>query len=161
MSEILSIAQNNYILQGTVATSAGIVGDGTTQNPLRIDETVLWSGYSNTTGALALSANADEFQYIEVYGDAGAGWSDHARPQLYGKCEGIYNTGEKLFAIQGCNRVSNGNLQTRIIPISINGSTATINQSIQVNINTAGAVTRENTNCAVTRIVGINKITNG
>lgn len=38
MSEpIQSIAQNNYILQGTVATSAGIVGDGSTQNPLRVD----------------------------------------------------------------------------------------------------------------------------
>lgn len=47
MSEpIQSIAQNNYILQGTVATSAGIVGDGSTQNPLRADETVLWSGNS-------------------------------------------------------------------------------------------------------------------
>lgn len=45
MSEpIQSISQGNYILQGTVATSAGIVGDGTTQNPLRADETVLWSG---------------------------------------------------------------------------------------------------------------------
>lgn len=37
MSEpIQSIAQNNYILQGTVATSAGIVGDGSTQNPLQL-----------------------------------------------------------------------------------------------------------------------------
>ena len=45
MSEpIQSISQGNYVLQGTVATSAGIVGDGTTQNPLRSDETVLWSG---------------------------------------------------------------------------------------------------------------------
>ena len=39
MSEqIQSISQGNYILQGTVATSAGIVGDGTTQNPLRVDD---------------------------------------------------------------------------------------------------------------------------
>lgn len=45
MSEpIQSISQGNYILQGTVATSAGIVGDGSPQNPLRADETVLWSG---------------------------------------------------------------------------------------------------------------------
>ena len=42
MSDIQTISQGNYILQGTVATSAGIVGDGTTQNPLRADETVLW-----------------------------------------------------------------------------------------------------------------------
>jgi hypothetical protein len=139
-------------LYDTVSTNSGTWGNR---------ETLLWSGYSNTTGTLALSANADEFQYIEVYGDAGNGWSDHGRPQLYGKCEGIYNTGEKMFSIQGCNRVSNGNLQTRIIPITITGSTATINQSIQININNAGNVSRENTNCAVTRIVGINKITNG
>lgn len=50
MSEpIQSISQGNYILQGTVATSAGIVGDGSTQNPLRADETVLWE---NTTGGV-------------------------------------------------------------------------------------------------------------
>jgi hypothetical protein len=49
MSEIRTISQGNYILQGTVATSAGIVGDGTTQNPLRADETVLWE---NTTSGV-------------------------------------------------------------------------------------------------------------
>ena len=39
MSEpIQSISQGNYILQGIVATSAGIVGDGSTQNPLRVDD---------------------------------------------------------------------------------------------------------------------------
>ena len=36
-NEIQAISQGNYILQGTVATSAGIVGDGSTQNPLRVD----------------------------------------------------------------------------------------------------------------------------
>ena len=49
MSEIRTISQGNYILQGTVATSAGIVGDGSTQNPLRADETVLWE---NTTSGV-------------------------------------------------------------------------------------------------------------
>ena len=43
MSEpIQSISQGNYILQGTVATSAGIVGDGSQRNPLRADETELY-----------------------------------------------------------------------------------------------------------------------
>lgn len=47
MSEpIQSISQGNFILQGTVATSAGIVGDGSTQNPLRADETVLYEDTS-------------------------------------------------------------------------------------------------------------------
>ena len=46
----LLVTQNENsvsILQGTVATSAGIVGDGTTQNPLRADETVLYYDPTN------------------------------------------------------------------------------------------------------------------
>lgn len=63
MSEIRTISQGNYILQGTVATSAGIVGDGTSQNPLRADETVLYSGSSaNPT----LSESIDNFEHIKV-----------------------------------------------------------------------------------------------
>lgn len=61
MSEpIQSISQGNYILQGTVATSAGIVGDGTTQNPLRADETVLFSA-SKGTSACTLSEDLTNF----------------------------------------------------------------------------------------------------
>ena len=69
MSEpIQSISQGNYVLQGTVATSAGIVGDGSTQNPLRADETVLWSGtYSNTTTSISLSEPTTNFNTIKVY----------------------------------------------------------------------------------------------
>lgn len=68
MSEpIQSISQGNYILQGTVATSAGIVGDGSTQNPLRADETVLWSGAA-TTATQTLSENITAFEEIKVYG---------------------------------------------------------------------------------------------
>ena len=69
MSDIQTISQGNYILQGTVATSAGIVGDGTTQNPLRTDETVLWSGNCLTPGAgsVSLSESASNFEKIEIY----------------------------------------------------------------------------------------------
>ena len=74
MSEpIQSISQGNYILQGTVATSAGIVGDGTTQNPLRADETVLWSGSWKpgngsvvTNSAIEVSESVSNFEYIRV-----------------------------------------------------------------------------------------------
>ena len=73
MSEpIQSISQGNYILQGTVATSAGIVGDGSTQNPLRADETVLWSasGYSVGDSAqnITLSESPLNFNTIRIYG---------------------------------------------------------------------------------------------
>ena len=66
MSEpIQSISQGNYILQGTVATSAGIVGDGSTQNPLRADETVLWSG--TRTSAIQTSESMKNFDKCQVY----------------------------------------------------------------------------------------------
>ena len=71
MSEpIQSISQGNYVLQGTVATSAGIVGDGSTHNPLRADETVLWDG--NGTGAgynteISLSAPTSAFETVKFY----------------------------------------------------------------------------------------------
>ena len=62
MSEpIQSISQGNYILQGTVATSAGIVGDGSTQNPLRADETVLYK----FTGSNILETSA--YNLSEAY----------------------------------------------------------------------------------------------
>lgn len=68
---IQSISQGNYILQGTVATSAGIVGDGSTQNPLRADETVLWSGTTgdaNHTTAFKLSEPLSGFKRIRFEG---------------------------------------------------------------------------------------------
>lgn len=72
MSEpIQSISQGNYILQGTVATSAGIVGDGSTQNPLRADETVLWEGFKTdipNTGltTYTLSELATNFETVRI-----------------------------------------------------------------------------------------------
>ena len=70
MSDIQAISQGNYILQGTVATSAGIVGDGTTQNPLRTDETVLYSANSvtnNTVGQVfPMSEPITNFERIRI-----------------------------------------------------------------------------------------------
>ena len=66
---IQSISQGNYILQGTVATSAGIVGDGSTQNPLRADETVLWSSATSPTLGQTITASEDftNFDRIGLY----------------------------------------------------------------------------------------------
>lgn len=62
---IQSISQGNYILQGTVATSAGIVGDGSTQNPLRADETVLFeTNYNGRTTAFTLSEPLTAFEKV-------------------------------------------------------------------------------------------------
>ena len=73
MSDIQAISQGNYILQGTVATSAGIIGDGTTQNPLRADETVLYSANSvtnNTVGQVfPMSEPITNFDRIRIICD--------------------------------------------------------------------------------------------
>lgn len=66
MSEpIQSISNGNYILQGTVATSAGIVGDGSTQNPLRADETVLFTSDTAVSSA-DLSESPFNFESIKI-----------------------------------------------------------------------------------------------
>ena len=67
---IQSISQGNYILQGTVATSAGIVGDGSSQNPLRADETVLWNTITQQVTATTdfdLTESFLNFEYIKVF----------------------------------------------------------------------------------------------
>lgn len=74
---INAIATDNYILQGTVATSAGIVGDGTSQNPLRADETVLWSGAR--TSAIQTSESMKNFDKCQVYIAHGT----YGPPQVY------------------------------------------------------------------------------
>ena len=71
MSEpIQSISQGNYILQGTVATSAGIVGDGTTQNPLRADETELYYNPRNhnvaTDSEFVMSESIWNFERVMI-----------------------------------------------------------------------------------------------
>ena len=63
---------------GTVATSAGIVGDGTSQNPIRTDETVLWSG--TPTSAVTLSESMQNFDYLRLYFNLGA--NDRPNPVI-------------------------------------------------------------------------------
>lgn len=64
---IESISQGNYLLQGTVATSAGIVGDGSTQNPLRADETVLWSGALTVGNTAQMTEPVSAFERYKFY----------------------------------------------------------------------------------------------
>ena len=91
MSEpIQSISQGNYVLQGTVTTSAGIVGDGTTQNPLRADETVLWSGNFNTKSC-TLSESPLNFENVKFYlvDDSHSAWgSTEIKSDLLYNCSG-------------------------------------------------------------------------
>lgn len=58
---------NVSILQGTVATSAGIVGDGSTQNPLRADETVLFETTALDVSAVSLPEPLSAFERFRIY----------------------------------------------------------------------------------------------
>ena len=118
MSEIQSIAQNNYILQGTVSTSAGIVGDGSPQNPLRADETVLYSGTSNTA-SMTFSESPYNFEklrfipgwdqttncisnYVEVeLGNASYVSLDfqYPRTDIWNRFEGLYTVADSGMTI--------------------------------------------------------------
>ena len=69
---IRSISQNNYLLQvaadSSVSTSTGIVGDGTPENPLRLDETVLFESTNGVDGN-NLPSNMEDmhnFEYIRI-----------------------------------------------------------------------------------------------
>jgi len=163
-----TIYDGTFVLGNTSATTYqagnGISITQPSEGTVRIsnDETVLWSGYTTTTGAIQLNESVRNFETVECYGDAGNGWSDHARPQIYGKAElGYHNSGAAIFTLMGMTRVSNGTVQIRCMPIDLNQTTATLNQAFQLNISTAAAITRENTTAALTRIIGINRISGG
>lgn len=139
--------------------ASGVVIEADTQNNqvvVRADETVLWEGEA-VSGSIQLSEAGKNFEYLEVYGDTLTGWSANARPQLYGKCECITNYTEQIFAMNGYVRTSNGNLQQRIAVLNVNNTTLNIQQPIQITITSSGALSRENTNIALRRVVGVNR----
>ena len=82
MSEpIQSISQGNYILQGTVATSAGIVGDGSPQNPIRVDMTNTWVDVTDEFSATtALSPSYLKATYNPYLGMVQLGGSFYCSP---------------------------------------------------------------------------------
>ena len=116
MSEpIQSISQGNYVLQGTVATSAGIVGDGTTQNPLRVDETVLWSGNAESA---ALSEPITNFQRFKI----------KAANDQYFEFIGV----DEKHTIQFGNE-NDVYLYFKIVNFKTNGTSLTTNQNLILN----------------------------
>ena len=167
MSEpIQSISQGNYILQGTVATSAGIAGDGSTQNPLRADETVLWenvAGESVTTSHnISLSENVRNFDTIRI---------------LFRNNDGYRNSTEVIPPSTGSNLLaglsvvtplSNGNayLKSLALWISSDGKTlSTPTNSQQLRWPVSGTsvtftVSQSESNIALLKVVGINRINN-
>lgn len=146
---INAIATDNYILQGTVATSAGIVGDGTTQNPLRLDETVLWSG--TATSGITLSEPATNFKKLEI---------------LYGRASNstityfdMSRSGEGI-PLQFGASFSNGFASTYTQTWRLSDSTTlTTAQTAKEWWGNAGVVSSRNTtDMPVYKVVGINRI---
>ena len=157
MSEnIQSISQGNYILQGTVATSAGIVGDGSTQNPIRADETVLFSG--TPTSAATLSESMQNFDYLRLYFDLGA--NDRPNPVITCRYSPV-------MTVSWAQGVANA-FQT-IAYISANPTAMKVVHSRQVALgsftstaaaNTTGTLDSTNALNTITKVVGVNRINN-
>lgn len=148
---IQSISQGNYILQGTVATSAGIVGDGSTQNPLRVDETVLWSG--TRTSAVTLSEPATNFDSIRIVKSIGSDTLVKTNKYYIGFCDNVSNDNTCYWCVG------------RFV---LNGTSLTVNKSKTIGIGSWGstgtAMTITNnwdygTNI-ITEVIGINRINN-
>ena len=158
MSEpIQSISQGNFILQGTVATSAGIVGDGTPQNPLRSDETVLFNPSTPVVFGtdMTLSEPYSAFERIGIY-------NGH---DCYGSFDSFRLSGDQdariftyYYPTNTASPVEFGVL--RFSAVDANTLVACTNTNVQ--ISTAGAITRQtninNYSMRTAKIVGINRI---
>lgn len=166
MSEpIQSISQGNYILQGTVATSAGIVGDGTTQNPLRPDETVLWSGnYTGTkTKEFNLSESYKNFYQLEIW------WGNQVGATKRGVVITRYPNDSYQNAWQGINACSDNNkhIAYKMCFLSANSNiqlTAYNYRQAAIDTTAAGNFVwgkdKEYYECYPVKIIGINRIAN-
>lgn len=149
MSEpIQSISQGNYILQGTVATSAGIVGDGSTQNPLRADETVLWSGSATDTGVF--SENVTNFEYFDVVFKTNDNIIETQRFRS--------DMSSTTFNIYSCLFSTSNGLYIKITRMNYSVSQFTVNSYAEVNVKNAANPTISTSNkITLLKVIGINR----
>lgn len=164
---IESISQGNYILQGTVATSAGIVGDGTTQNPLRADETVLFDTTAvNGVGVCNLSESLKNFERIAILGTRG--YNSSTNPDT--------NGGTGPWTFWDCDKISaDGQDYHSVTPFIFEGynwknscysadptfTTLTWYRGITKNMTSTAAGTTANsfTGCVgIRKVIGVNRI---
>ena len=160
MSEIQSISQGNYILQGTVATSAGIVGDGSTQNPLRADETVLWSGTANVGTVMELSEPIFNFKKIRLENVYGQEYYHNL-----GLNNGWWNPMTPTFHYAGTTSGTTSDIIFDRITFDPSvGDKLTFNSNMDIKTTTAGnfSVTNNvnNNTQRITKVIGINRINN-
>lgn len=162
MSDIQSISQGNYILQGTVATSAGIVGDGSTQNPLRVDETVLWSGTASPSNfPLTMSEPFSAFEKIEfVWNPRYNG--DYGTPIYYSNI-GTNNYGASVptkYTLVGEYANASQIWKEYWYLENDNNGTSLVSYKAIYWPGTGGTNSATQTNCRLFKVIGINRINN-
>ena len=156
MSEpIQSISQGNYILQGTVATSAGIAGDGSPQNPLRADETVLFtSSWNDKLWNVNLSEPVSNFNKIRMYVTRGDGANE---PKSYEYETSLLPT----YLTLEVDTVLTNDIYKYFTLCRLSGSTYTeLSARLLSYPNTLGSWNNTNSWCHPIKIVGINRINN-
>lgn len=164
MSEnIQAISQGNYILQGTVATSAGIVGDGSTQNPLRADETVLWEGTLTSGNSINLSETVKNFNTVKFYGHD----STRNKSMIYEQATNYLTGGETLsFTMQGWDNNIDAHWvgfyysQLNYTNTAYSALTNSGGNQLYVNTETVGWFKNAGRYIILDKIVGINRIAN-
>ena len=151
--------------QGTVATSAGIVGDGTTQNPLRADKTVLWSGnYTGTkTKQFDLSESYQNFEELEIW------WANQPGAKKRGTVINRYPVDSYQNAWFGANACSDNtnHIAYKFCFLSANSTTQLTAYNYRqastdsnTNANFVWSKPQEYYECYPVKIVGINRIAN-
>ena len=149
MSDIQSISQGNYILQGTVATSTGIIGDGSTQNPLRADETVLWEG--NATDTDIFTESVKNFEYFDVVFKSNDNIIEVQRFRS--------NMTSTTFNLYSCLFSSSNGLYIKITRMNYSETQFTVNNYAEVNIKNAANPTISISNkITLLKVIGINRI---
>lgn len=165
MSEpIQSISQGNYILQGTVATSAGIVGDGSPQNPLRTDETELYYNPTNHNVAndaeFVMSESIWNFERVIITFD-NLEYTNRYVTMII-DLTGLPHDNNRL-STPWCNGTVPGdiNIPWAIFQINTAGNIKYINRGlIYGNWNAPAYTTGDSRGLRVVHVIGINRIAN-
>ena len=165
MSEIQSIAQNNYILatQQEVSHDSSLSGNGTVDSPLGVvpgyNETVLWSGSTHTSGTdLTLSEPYSAFNTLKIYAN---GYTNTYQPQ----CNEFKLTtaNEQIFYVL-CENRPGSTPGIRFNYFELSGhpdrSKIRINYCWQYSMTGTAITNTSGTNANINFIVGVNRIAN-
>ena len=168
MSEIQSIAKNNYILatQQEVSHDNTLSGNGTVDSPLGLNETVLYEKtWTSAGGNAILSESANNFQLLRIT------FNIEASSELYCPVTTtiidieamLANTTNRLFELTCVFSRSGGSnryIVSRTALMQNDGITLTV-QSVDESLNFGTTISSMNNSaCRIMKVVGINRIAN-